>query len=690
VLRSGFLLVLAVVVAANAAAPALAAAEGPSGRFEPAPCMFQGADRFAEGAVECGYLIVPEQHAVPDGPTIRLAVAVLKRTARPRATGASAPTPAPDAGEAAAPTPLVMAQGGPGGSTLDAFIPSFQSGELSGLLEDRDVVLFDQRGTLYSEPALLCTESFTLTEQTIDRHLTRAENTQLSLEALRECRDRLAGSGVDLAAYNSLENAADIEALRMALGYPQINLYGVSYGTLLALHAMALYPEGLRSVILDGVLPPQINFLTRAPQTHGRSFDELFRACASDPACLAAYPDLEQVTFELVDRLDAAPARVPITDKSTGKTYNAVLDGDAFLDLLVQFFYVTPLIPLMPAVIEGARQGDYALIQRVWPVLAFDRTQAEGMYFSTVCAEDADFVPADVDLSGLPPQLASQERDSAEAILQACHDWNVPDLEPKVNAPIASNVPVLLFNGQYDPITPPAYGEVAAQTLPNSYLFTFPGRGHGALPDDRCAQGIAQAFLNDPASAPAASCLAGEEPVVITTPSNTLMTPAPGRLLGAIDRGDLWSFLPLILMLGMLLTIFILWPLSWLIRRLQERPPERRIAARLSPWLAIAVALLGMAFATGMVALVFDVSLRGSDLILLIGAPMRWAWLFALPPLIGLLAAAMLALAVLAWRRRFWGIGRRAYYSVLAAAALGMAVWLATSGLLLPLLARAW
>ncbi len=77
--------------------------------------------------------------------------------------------------------------------------------------------------------------------------------------------------GTDLAAYNSLENAADIEALRTALGYDQINLYGVSYGTLLALHALRLYPGALRSVILDGVVPPQINFLTEAPRAHDRS-----------------------------------------------------------------------------------------------------------------------------------------------------------------------------------------------------------------------------------------------------------------------------------------------------------------------------------------------------------------------------------------------------------------------------------
>jgi pimeloyl-ACP methyl ester carboxylesterase len=579
-----------------------------------------------------------------------------------------------------------MAQGGPGGSTIDAFLTSFQSGELSGLLEDRDVVLFDQRGTLYSEPALLCTESITLTEQTIEQHLTRAESTQRSLEALRKCRERLAGIGVNLPAYNSLENAADIESLRAALGYDQINLYGVSYGTLLALHTLSRYPGALRSVILDGVLPPQINFLAQAPQTHGRSFKELFHACAADPVCQAAYPDLERVTFELVDKLNAVPARVPITDRESGVSYDAVLDGDTFLDLLIQFFYATPLIPLLPAVLDGARAGDFAVIQRVWPVLVFDRTQAEGMYLSTVCAEDADFALGDVDLSGLPPQLASQEKDGAEAFQRACSDWNVPALGPAVDAPVTSAVPVLLFNGQYDPITPPAYGQAAAQSLSNSYLFTFPGLGHGALPDDRCAQEIARAFLEDPTSRPAGACLAGKKLVTFTTPSNALMTPAIGRLLSTIERGDVLPLLPLAVELGILLTAFALWPFSWFIRRMQKSPPERSLLARMAPWGAIAAALLGVVLVVGLAALVFEVSLQGSDITLLVGVPIRWAWLFAVPPLIGLLAAGMLALAVLAWRRRFWGVARRGYYSMLAAAALGLAVSLFTTGLMLPLL----
>jgi pimeloyl-ACP methyl ester carboxylesterase len=678
--RNGiYLTVLALLMLTGVAVPARAFGDEPVAGFEPAPCTFAGTEQFAGDAIECGYLVVPERHSNPEGRTIRLAVAILKRSA------AGSPEEATE-GEDPQPAPLVMAQGGPGGSTIDAFLPLYGNGQLSGLLEDRDVVLFDQRGTLYSEPALLCSESITLTEETIEQDLTREESRRRSLETLQKCRDRLAASGVDLAAYNSLENAADIEALRTALGYGSINLYGVSYGTLLALHALHLYPGAMRSVILDGVVPPQINFLTEAPWAHNRSFTELFRACSGDPVCQAAYPDLENVTFELIDRLNLSPARVPITDQETGVTYNAVLDGDGFLDLLIQFFYVTPLIPLLPAIIENAAAGDYAVIQRVWPILAFDRTQAEGMYFSTVCAEDADFVPGDVNLSGLRPQIADSQKDGAETMLAACRDWNVPALGPGVDASVSSDAPVLIFNGQYDPITPPAFGEAAAQSLSRSYLFTFPGLGHGVLPEGRCAVEIARAFLDDPNSRPEASCLTGEEPLTFTGPSDTVMTGAIGRLLEAIERGDYLSFLPLMLGLGFLATVLVLWPFSWFIRKVQRRPPEKRLPAGLAPWLAVVVVLLGGVLVAGLVAMVFDVSLRGSDIVLLVGAPMRWAWLFALPLAIAVTSVGMTVLMVLAWRRRFWGVGRRTYFTALTAAALVLVAWLLASGLLLPLL----
>ncbi len=220
---------------------------------------------------ECGWLTVPAQHADPAGPTIELGVVVLKGN-----------------GESPQADPLVMAQGGPGGSTIDSYAGLMQD---SPLRRDRDIVLFDQRGTTHTKPALQCDELNQLTIDTAEQDLPDEEIDRLSMEAAQACRDRLTKAGADLSAFDSVENAADINALREALGYDQINFYGVSYGTLLGQHLMRDFPQILRSVILDAVAPAEGSFINESGRTEDRALTELFNACKADAKCNAAYPE---------------------------------------------------------------------------------------------------------------------------------------------------------------------------------------------------------------------------------------------------------------------------------------------------------------------------------------------------------------------------------------------------------------
>jgi pimeloyl-ACP methyl ester carboxylesterase len=396
--------------------------------------------------VECGTLTVPARHAEPAGPTIKLAVAIVK------STGAN---PAPE--------PLVLLQGGPGGSTIDTYSQLLFLPEGQRMLRERDVVLFDQRGTLYSQPALTCKpEEQRLIERTIEQDLSDEESERLSQEALLACRERLLQAGDDLSAFDSLENAADVEALRVALGYDQIDLYGVSYGSLLALHVMREHPQGVRSVILDAVVPTQTNFIAEVPRSQERAFGELFRACAEDPACNAAFPNLEQRTFALADRLDETPARVPVTDPESGKTYQMVMDGDTFLGFVFQLLYASNILPGIPLMIERTEAGDYTFLSGVAPLFIFDRTLAQGMYYSVICAEDADFTPGEVDLSEVRPRFTEGAERELRSFEELCVKWDVELLPDTVDAPVTSEIPTLVLNGRFDPITPPAFGQTAA------------------------------------------------------------------------------------------------------------------------------------------------------------------------------------------------------------------------------------
>jgi pimeloyl-ACP methyl ester carboxylesterase len=635
--------------------------------FQPAECMFDLPPGFAEGQdVECGYLTVPARHAEPAAGDIRLAVAIIK------ALGANRK-----------PDPLVMMQGGPGGSTIDTYTQLLASPNALVLRNERDIVLFDQRGTLHSEPSLLCPEQIGLVEDTIERRLTREENLRLSLEVTEACRARLVAEGVDLAAFNSLENAADVEALRVALGYEQINLYGVSYGTQLAQHVMRLYPEGLRSVTLDAVVPLSLNVNGEIAQSAERALGELFAACAADAACDRAYPELEQVFFDTVDRLNQEPARVPVTDAETGRTFSAVLDGDSLYQVIFQLLYASEILPALPKIIYDARDDEFGfLAERLLPLILFDRTIAIGMYSSVTCAEDADLTLQDLDLQGVRPQIADNAELTTEFLLQSCAIWDVPALDPGVDAALTSDIPTLLLSGRFDPITPPPYADIVAEGLGNSFGVVFGDGGHGQIGTRACPNSVLLSFLNDPETQPEWGCAAELQAPAFITPETLLLTPAAGRLLSALEPANLWQLAVLAISLLILLSPFLIWPLAWLIRLVSARPTTgRRAGGGWARALVLLAGLLALIFVAGLVVIVGLEATSGS-ISIAFGFPLSSRPLFYLPLIIAALALLIWLAAVLAWTRGYWsGLGR-VYYTLLALAAAGFVGVLALWGML--------
>ena len=362
-------LIVALLLVLLAAPAGPVAAQDTPGAFIPAPCMFEGIElgpTTLDGAAlgfECGYVVVPLRHAEPDGATIRLPVAVRRATA-------------------GAPDPLLLAQGGPGGDAFKVFSILVQpTGDLS---TSRDIVIFNQRGTPYAEPELTCPETDAALADILAADSEEGE--RLYNEAMAACYDRLLAEGIDLSAFNSLENAADVPLIARALGYDEYNFYGVSYGTLLGLHLMRNHPEGLRSVILDSVVPPDVNFLSEIAASEDRVFGEVFAACAADPACAAAYPNLEARFVALVRQYDAKPASLTLTDPETGQVYDTVLDGRGLRSVLHQLLYVPRMAAVLPRLISDIEAGDLRYLEAMWPLLVFDQLVAEGMYYSVVCA----------------------------------------------------------------------------------------------------------------------------------------------------------------------------------------------------------------------------------------------------------------------------------------------------------------
>ncbi len=480
---------------AGAARPA-APARQVTPRFEPAACRFKpGAGIVAGRDVRCGVVVVPQDRSVSNGPTIRLAVAIFK---------SPAPHPAPD--------PFVFLQGGPGGSVIEDF-GSAITAQNRGVdyPANRDLILLDQRGTGLSRPSLACRETTALDYRTLDQRLSPQRQTTLQVEAASQCYSRLVASGVDPNAYTTLADAADVADLRVALGYPALNLYGVSYGTRLALTIMRTHPRGIRSVILDSVEPPGVNAITSPLSSATRVFDVLFNGCAVDPSCNAAFPRLRQTFYRVVGRLNAAPVTIRTKDP-TGKTYTVLLTGDRMIDLLFAALYATPLIPALPVMIALADRGNFGIPAAIYgPLQLTDASLNQGVYYSVECGEDAPFATAQqviADAGALNPVLRPDFLRGQLDELRACRVWRVRAVPAAQLQPVASAIPTLLLSGQYDPITPPANSLRAARTLPRGYRFVFPGTGHGVNQTASCPDHIVAAFEDHPARRPDASCIA--------------------------------------------------------------------------------------------------------------------------------------------------------------------------------------
>ena len=441
--------------------------------FSPAACPFDLPTGFE---IECGYLTVPENRTLPDSPEILLAVAIV---AAQRGSATQAP--------------LIYLSGGPGGSALDDFAAD-PGGWNYPFLQTRDLILLDQRGTGHSQPTLDCPEF-----QTADG---RENPDQL-------CYDRLIADGIDLAAYNTGENAADVAALRVALGIEAWDILGISYGTRLALEMMRHHPDGVRAVILDSVFPPNADTPVDEVYSFTDALAELFADCASDSYCQETYPNLEATFLATVQRLNE----------------DALADifGDDLVFALSAAFSDTELIPLLPYVIYEVSEGNYDALDEIAALEGASRqgyqsdgadfSDSEGMYNSVICYDEyasGDYERVEDTVVGtIPVELEGALLQSTFDLTQLCSFWSPRDVVD--NTAVSSSIPTLILSGQYDVATPPRWANLAAQTLGNSYLFVFPGAGHSLLSGVECAISISATFLDNPEQALNGACISDIE-----------------------------------------------------------------------------------------------------------------------------------------------------------------------------------
>lgn len=458
---------------------------------------------------DCGYVTAPEEHATSNGRTIQLAVVRLRSTGK---------HPAAD--------PLFVEQGGPGDSTIGVIV-NVLFPHLPGLrtvLETRDLVFVEERGTRYSKPFLSCPEY-----DARNIAVAKGEMEYTDPSWFRTCQARFQKQGVRLGVFNTVENAADVYFVAETLGYRAFNYYGVSYGTLLGQYVIAQadqHKAKLRSVIIDGVVRADIDFNLAGGHAISFALRNVFHSCAQDQQCSRAYPDLEQKFLAIIDRLDRQPVSLTLTTPTTKQTIVTKLDGITFVTALEPFL-ARPYSgnsargTSIPKFIHAASQGNFDwAAENLSGDLESSDGSAKGMYHSVVCVREKSMQANPDEALPLPfPQLRAWGVREGASVAKVCSVLEA-DRKPAF-AYRNPEVPTLVFNGAYDPVTPQPYGEAVAANLKNAYVYTFPGIGHGSffpaagMPAADCSITIATEFLANPGQAPDSSCLAKVKPLFV-------------------------------------------------------------------------------------------------------------------------------------------------------------------------------
>ena len=461
-----------------------------------------------EGDALCGYVSVPLRHGKTDSPRIRLAVVLI---------------PAADQVNRK-PDPLFLAQGGPGGSTIGGFAQVLLADQAKRPVLNRDLVLWDQRGTYFSQPRLQCREA---------TRLPANAKPEQEREALAQCGKRLKAEAGDLSAFNSLENARDADAIRAALGYEKFNFYGVSYGTELGQFLMRERPQHLRAVILDAVVPLGFSLVTDVPVVKQRVMEQFSSACRESQACNLAYPGLGDRYLALLDKLDKSPVALPapsgpLLGKARPASPPAEADTMSGRDLdgaLYQLIYSREAVPLVPYIIERAERGDYSFAINFVQLMQASRSDmADGMYMAVVCSEYGDTPDAALKFPGVIKRLADEAAEDGKQILEICRDWGIGLLDKSLLEPVRSDIPTLLMSGNFDPITPPAHAQRVASHLSRAQSVTFARGAHGQAFLLPCANQLISAFLDNPDARPQAAC-ANEAAPVFYTPDQLVSLP---------------------------------------------------------------------------------------------------------------------------------------------------------------------
>jgi len=381
------------------------------------------------------------------------------------------------------PDPIFYLAGGPGQAAVDSGPSLFRL--LKAVRRERDVILVDQRGTGESN-SLACELDISIRES---MSITTKEFETRQTEKLKSCLDEY---DADPRLYTTPIAMDDLNEVREVLGYGQINLYGISYGTRAALVYVRRHEATVRSMIIDSVVPLTMAIPKNVANDAQSAFERLLADCKAQAGCHEAYPDLHLHLQELVDRLAQHPEEVTVIHPRTGESITGSLDPLMIGRIIRGVLYDRTLSRLLPLAIEEAYKSNFQPLSTLGYAFGGGDDglgMSLGMMSSVLCSEDMNLVLEPLDAIDFDNALYS-------TLNPICQFWPKGDIPDGYFNPVVSDVPTLITSGELDPITPPKYGFEAAETLSNSRHIIVEGIGHAVTPHG-CIPKLMQEFLDE-------------------------------------------------------------------------------------------------------------------------------------------------------------------------------------------------
>lgn len=405
----------------------------------------------AGARAECGQLLVPENRTTGLGRRIPINIIVLRAEQR------------------GARTALFLLAGGPGQGSTSMTLTA--NSWMAPLRASMDMVLMDQRGTGGSN-ALPCETDIATNPAAAFGHVRDPDMIKRCLAALQP--------RADLTQYTTDAAVADMEDLRVALGYDSIAMYGGSYGTRIAQAYLRRHPDRTRAVVIDGVLPFDVGGPLSYARSLDGSIDRMLANCRETPACQQANPSLAGDLDRILKRLDQAPAKATVRPSSSDAVTVTMTRGDFLYAMRGMLYNPGAQDQLPPLITQAAATGDLSVFaQRYWSrAVSMTHEISYGMHLSVLCPEDVNVltdarIKAETGATRIGDYIVNEYR-------VACALWPKATVAPDFRTPVTARVPVLLVSGKYDPVTPPEFGERIAKSLPLARTIVVSTSGHGS------------------------------------------------------------------------------------------------------------------------------------------------------------------------------------------------------------------